>query len=189
MGKPAVFIDRDGTINEEMGYINHISRFIIFPNSYHAIRKLNESGYYVIVVTNQSGPARGYTPVEFVYQVHQELRLRMLEHNARIDDIFVCMHRKDSIIPELKVDCNCRKPRTGLVEQALAKYDIDKIRSYVIGDRLVDIEMGKNVGLNTILVKTGYGLGEIGFLLNKSPFKPDLIAEDILHAVQLILSH
>ncbi len=189
MKKKAIFLDRDGTINEEMGYINHLSRFRIFPNSFHAIRLINRANYLALIVTNQSGAARGYTPVDFVEEVHAHLTKEMAKNGARIDDIFVCMHRKDSKIPELRVDCNCRKPKTGLIEQALAKYDIDLKGSYVIGDRLVDIEMGKKMGLKTILVKTGYGLGEIQFLLPESEIKPDFIAQDILEAVRFAISH
>jgi len=187
MKRPAVFIDRDGTINEEMGYINHLSRFKIFPFAFEAISLLNEHKFLSIIVTNQSGAARGYTPIEFINHVH-EYMLNIFEQNkCHIDDIFVCMHRKDSIIQELRLDCNCRKPKTGLIEQALAKYPIDLANSYVIGDRLVDIEMGKRMNIKSILVKTGYGLGEIDFCLEKSPYKPDFIEEDLLAAVKRII--
>jgi D-glycero-D-manno-heptose 1,7-bisphosphate phosphatase len=187
MKKPAVFIDRDGTINEEMGYINHISRFRIFPFAFEAISLLNKYGFLVIVVTNQSGAARGYTSIEFVSYVHRHMQNVFEQNNCHIDDIFVCMHRKDSVIPELRVDCNCRKPKTGLIEQALSKYPIDLAHTYVVGDRLVDIEMGKKMNIKGILVKTGYGLGEIDFCLEKAPFKPDFIEEDLLCAAKRII--
>ncbi|MFN3534051.1 MAG: HAD-IIIA family hydrolase, partial [Desulfatiglandales bacterium] len=113
MKRPAVFIDRDGTINEEMGYINHISRFKIFDCSFEALRLLNENGFYAIVITNQSGAARGYSPVTFVDHLHEHMKELFRRKNCWVDDIFVCMHRKDSIIPELRIECNCRKPKTG----------------------------------------------------------------------------
>lgn len=188
MRKPAVFLDRDGTINEEMGYINHISRLLIYDFSYEAIRLLNSNNFYTIVVTNQSGAARGYTPVSFVDYLHNYMKDIFKQKDCRIDDIFVCLHRKDAVIPELRVECNCRKPKTGLIEQALNKYEIDLQKSFVVGDRLIDIEMGKKLNIKGILVKTGYGLGEMAFNLEKAQAKPDFIAENLLEAVEWILS-
>jgi D-glycero-D-manno-heptose 1,7-bisphosphate phosphatase len=185
--RPAVFLDRDGTINEEMGYINHLSRFKIFETAFEAVRLLNQHNFYVFVVTNQSGPARGYTPVDFVHQVHSLMKNEFSKRGAIIDDIFVCLHRKDAIIPELRQECNCRKPKTGLVEQAILRYEIDIKQSFMVGDRLVDIEVAKRMDMRSALVKTGYGLGEIEFCLQNSLVKPDFIAEDILDAANWIL--
>lgn len=187
MKRPAIFIDRDGTINEEMGYINHLKRFVLLPGVGKAVELLNRHGYWVIVISNQSGVARGYFPVELVHSVHSYMKTLLKKEDAIVDGIFFCPHYPNGVIPEYSISCNCRKPATGLIHNACKKFDVDVTKSYVIGDRLTDIEMAKRFGLEGILVTTGYGLGEEKFVLPKSPFEPTYIAKDLLHAVQWIV--
>jgi len=187
MAKPAVFIDRDGTVNEQMGYINHIARFILLPGAAEAVRLLNAHGHLVIIVSNQSGVARGYFPIELVHQVHDRMQAMLANEKAHIDGVFFCPHYPTGKVPDYRLDCDCRKPRTGLIQKAFAHFDIERETSYVVGDRSSDIEMAHRAGLKSILVQTGYGLGEINFVLPAVPFKPLYIARDLLHAVQWIL--
>jgi D-glycero-D-manno-heptose 1,7-bisphosphate phosphatase len=180
-------MDRDGTMNEQMGYINHLSRFIIIPGVPEAVRLLNEKGFYAVVVSNQSGVARGYFPIDLVDRVHEKLRISLKEEGAEVDGVFYCPHYPQGLLPEYCFDCDCRKPKTGLLEQAREKLDVDMERSYVIGDRHTDIEFARNAGLKGILVKTGYGRGEIDYILPRIDLKPAYIAVDLLDAVQWIL--
>ena len=187
MRKPAVFLDRDGTINEQMGYINHLSRVIIFPGVAEAVRLLNANGFWVIVLTNQGGVARGYYPIELMHEIHAFLTKSLNNEGAIIDAIFYCPHHPAGILPEYSMECDCRKPKTGLVHQALEVFDIDMSRSYMVGDRYVDIELASRVEIDGVLVKTGYGLGEIDYVLPQQPIKPGYIAQDLLDAVKWIL--
>ena len=187
MKMPAVFMDRDGTINEQRGYINHISRFILIPGTAEAIRLLNRHQYLAIIVSNQSGVARGYFPLQLVEDVHLHMKELLEKENAVIDGIYFCPHYRTGVVSEYAVDCECRKPRTGLIKSACETFDIDITNSYVIGDRCMDIEMAQRADLKGILVKTGYGLGDIEYILPRSPFKPVHIASDLLNAVRWIL--
>ena len=187
MKKPAVFIDRDGTINEQMGYINHLSRFVLLPGVFEAVRLLNNNGFLAIVITNQSGVARGYFPVDLVFEVHDLMKNLFKEEGAVIDEIYFCPHHPQGIIPEYTCACDCRKPGTDLIDQALESFDIDMFRSYSIGDRYSDMELGYRLGLKNIMVMTGYGAGELKYLSPESGIKPTYIAEDLLSAVHWIL--
>ena len=185
--RPAVFIDRDGTINEQMGYINHLSRFVLLPGVDEAVRLLNKNNFLVIITTNQSGVARGYFPIDLVYEVHALLESSLKEKDAIIDGIFFCPHHPSAVVPEYRTDCDCRKPKTGLIKQALESFDIDMSDSYVIGDRYLDVEFAHRSNLKSIMVKTGYGLGDIEYILPNKPLRPLHIAKDLLHAVLWIL--
>ncbi|MCD4717552.1 MAG: HAD family hydrolase [Desulfobacterales bacterium] len=187
MKMPAVFMDRDGTINEQRGYINHISRFILLPGTAEAIRLLNSHQYLAIIVSNQSGVARGYFPLQLVEDVHSHMKELLKKENAVIDGIFFCPHYRTGVVSEYTADCDCRKPRTGLIKSACETFDIDMTNSYVIGDRCTDIELAKRADLEGILVKTGYGLGDIEYVLPGSPLKPAYIAGDLLDAVRWII--
>ena len=180
MSKPAVFLDRDGTLNEQMGYINHVSRFFLLPGSAEAIRLLNKNGRLAIVVSNQSGVARGYFPIEVVEEVHAHMRTLLKKEDALLDGILFCPHSPSA-------GCGCRKPRTGLIEKACEDFDIDLSNSHVIGDRSSDIEMAARANLKGILVETGYGLGEIHHVLPYKAVRPVYVAKDLLHAVRWIL--
>ncbi len=188
MNTPAVFIDRDGTINEQMGYINHPSRFLLLPGAAEAIRILNRSGYLAIVVSNQSGVARGYFPIDLVHRVHDRMEKVLSAEGAWIDGIFFCPHHPQGEVPEYAVACDCRKPGTGLIGEARNRFDIDMAGSYVIGDRCQDLEMARRAGLPGVLVLTGYGRGEREYVLPGEAVRPAYIAEDILGAVRWIIA-
>jgi len=187
MNKPAVFVDRDGTINEQMGYINHVSRFRILPGVPQAIRMLNRHGFLVLVVSNQSGVARGYYPLDLVETVHRLMVTRIREKRGNIDKIFFCPHHPAGSVPGFSRDCDCRKPKTGLIEQACKCFEIDLQRSFVVGDMCTDMELAHRAGLKGVLVKTGYGLGEIEYVLPEKTAKPAHVAEDLLDAVRWII--
>ena len=189
MKRPAVFLDRDGTINEQMGYINHLSRFRLLPGACEAIALLNRKNFRAIVVSNQSGVARGYFPIELVHDVHRELKAALREYQAFVDAIFFCPHHPRGLLPEYRCDCDCRKPRTGLIDQAQQRFDIDMSKSYVVGDRYVDIELAHRTGLKGVMVKTGYGRGELSYVLPDKSREPDYVARDLLHAVQWIVEN
>ena len=186
MKKPAVFLDRDGTLNEQMGYINHIRRFVLLPGVAEAIRLLNQE-FLVLVVSNQSGVARGYFPIKLVLEVHERMKTLLQAEHARVDGIFFCPHHPGGSIPEYATSCPCRKPRDGLIKQACREFDIDLAGSFVIGDRCLDMEFAQKANLEGILVKTGYGLGEVEYVLPHSPFKPLLVASDLLDAARWLL--
>ena len=186
MGQPAVFVDRDGTINEQMGYINHPSRFVILPGVPEAIRLLNSNDFLVIVVSNQSGVAWGYFPIDLVHKVHDELKRILNKNNCTVDGIFFCPHHSQGTVPEYRLECDCRKPKTGLIKQAQEVFDIDMSSSYVIGDRYSEIELANRLNLKGVLVKTGYGRGEVKYILPGKP-QPDYIAEDLLDAAKWII--
>lgn len=187
MKMPAVFMDRDGTINEQRGYINHISRFILIQGTAEAVRLLNRHQYLAIIVSNQSGVARGYFPLQLVEDVHSHMRELLKKEDAVIDGIFFCPHYRTGVVGEYAADCDCRKPRTGLIKSACETFDIDMTNSYVIGDRCTDIELAQRADLKGILVRTGYGLGDIEYVLPRSTFKPVHIASDLLDAVRWII--
>jgi D-glycero-D-manno-heptose 1,7-bisphosphate phosphatase len=183
----AVFLDRDGTINEEMGYINHVDRFMLLPGVAAAIRRVNESGFKAVVVTNQSGAARGYFPMELIDQVHQKMEGLLKEEGAFLDGIYTCTHGPAEE-EERSRNCDCRKPGIALLKQAAEELKLDLQRSYVVGDRFKDIEMARNGGAKAILVLTGYGKGELEFLGPSSRVQADFVAEDLGEAVDWILA-
>ena len=180
MSQPAVFLDRDGTINEQMGYINHLSRFRLLPQAIPAIRRLNEAGLKVVVVTNQSGAARGYFPAALVDEVHTHLKQLLAAGGAHLDGIYACLHGPAD-------GCDCRKPRPTLVKQAARDLDLDLDRSYLVGDRYRDVETAANAGVKGILVLTGYGRGEYDYLRAAQKVQPVQVATDLLEAVEWIL--
>ncbi len=175
----AVFLDRDGTINEEMGYINHLSRFVLLPRTAAAIRRLNEAGVKVIVVTNQSGAARGYFAPALVDEVHAKLQRLLAAEGARVDAIYVCLHGPGE-------GCACRKPKPGLMEQAAQDLHLDLGRSYLVGDRYMDIKTAGNAGVKGVLVLTGYGRGEYEHQSHNWSTPPAYVAQDLLEAAEWI---
>jgi D-glycero-D-manno-heptose 1,7-bisphosphate phosphatase len=180
----AVFLDRDGTINEEMGYINHLDRFVLLPGTAAAIRSLNESGLKAVVITNQSGAARGYFPVAFIDRVHEKMRRLLGEEGAFLDGIYTCPHGHR----EVEAGCACRKPRPGLLLEAARDLNLDLGKSYVVGDRFQDVEMARRTGARAVLVLTGYGKGELEFVGPASRVRPDFVALDLPEAVAWILA-
>ena len=187
--RPAVFLDRDGTINEQMGYINHISRFQLLPGIGEAIRRLNELRIPVIVVTNQSGLARGYFPAPLLDQVHQKMERQLAALGAHVDGIYICPHHPEAKEEQYRLACNCRKPKTGLLDQAAAELNIDLTASFVVGDRWSDIRCGNAVGAKSVLVLTGYGRGDAKYIGPHQTIQPDHTAENLQQAVNWILDH
>jgi D-glycero-D-manno-heptose 1,7-bisphosphate phosphatase len=178
--RPAVFLDRDGTISEEVGYLNHISRFRMFPFVAEAVRRLNEAGMPVIVVTNQSGVGRGYFPESLVHEVHALMNRQLAEAGARVDAVYFC--------PHISADgCVCRKPKTGMLEQAAQAHGIDVKRSFVVGDRYGDIELASNARAQSVLVRTGYGEGELAWHSGSWTVRPDFVASTLTEAADWIL--
>ena len=178
--RPAVFLDRDGTIAEEVGYLNHVSRFRMFPFVAAAIHRLNEVGLPVIVVTNQSGVGRGYFPESLVHSVNELMTQQLAKEAAKIDAIYYCPHTSSE-------NCNCRKPKTGMLDRAAREHALDLQRSYVVGDRHGDMELARNARTRSILVRTGYGEGELAWHSAKWPVQPDFVAEDLAQAADWIL--
>ena len=186
--KAAVFLDRDGTINEQMGYVNHLCRFVLLPGVAQAIRQLNQYCIPVVVVTNQSGLARGYFPPVLVEQVHREMENLLAAEEAHVDGIYICPHHPEAKVEQYRQHCRCRKPQPGLLEQAALDLDIDLSHSFMVGDRWSDIECGQRVGAVPVLVLTGYGRGELEYIGPEKETQPVLIAEDLLEAVEKIIS-
>ncbi len=178
----AVFLDRDGVINEEMGYINHLSRFVVLPQVPEAIRLLNQAGLKVVVVTNQSGAARGYFPATLVEEVHCQMQEMLAAAGARVDAIYACLHGPGE-------GCACRKPKPGLIFQAAQDLRLNLARSYLVGDRYLDIETAANAGLKGVLVLTGYGRGEYEqFAARDEMVQPLYVAPDLPAAARWILT-
>ena len=184
---PAVFLDRDGTINEQMGYINHISRFHLLPGVALAIQRLNQKKIPVIIVTNQSGLARGYFPEELLTAVHEKMHRQLAEQGAHVDGIYICPHHPEAKEKRYRLDCSCRKPKTGLLEQAARELNINLKSSFMVGDRWSDLRCGVRVGVTPVLVLTGYGRGDLQYIGPSQQVQPAYVADDLPAAVSWIL--
>jgi D-glycero-D-manno-heptose 1,7-bisphosphate phosphatase len=187
MKAPVVFLDRDGTINEEVGYVNHLDRFILLPRVGEAIRLLNQHNFRAVVLTNQSGVARGYFPESLIHRVHEKLKVLLKKEGAFLDGIYYCPHHPTAGNAPYRQKCRCRKPETGLIEKALEELNLDLSHSYMIGDRGLDIEFGYPLGVKGVLVLTGYGKGEWEYLKETWKVQPVHVAPDLYDAVQWIL--
>jgi D-glycero-D-manno-heptose 1,7-bisphosphate phosphatase len=160
MGDAAVFVDRDGTLIEEVGYLDRPERLELYPWTIDAVRALNRAGLRVILVSNQSGVARGFFTEQVVEDVHRQLASMLEAGGARIDAYYYCPHHRDGKVPRYAIDCDCRKPRRGLVDRAAREFGIDPEGSYTIGDRWFDVALARTVGAQGVLVRTGYGASE-----------------------------
>jgi len=187
MKRPALFMDRDGTVSEEVGYVNHPSRFRVFPYTAEAIRLLNENGWLAILVTNQAGVARGYFSEDIIVQVHERLRHDLEIGSAKLDAIYYCTHHPSVGEPPYRLDCDCRKPKTGLIDRASADFPIDVERSWMVGDRYSDIELAGNAGLHAAFVLSGYGRGEWEYQRTSWKLEPELVAENLLDVARIII--
>lgn len=185
-GAPAVFIDRDGTLTEEVGYVNHPTRLRLLPRSAEAIRRLNRSGLKAVMVTNQSGVARGYFSEEVLQAVNATLVSQLKAEGAYLDGLYVCVHHPTAGAPPYRAVCECRKPKPGLIMRAAADLGLDLSRSWAVGDKISDVLAGQRAGTRSILVLTGYGLGEWEYRRSRWPTEPDHVAGDLLDAVELI---
>ena len=156
----AVFLDRDGTIIEEVGYLDRPERVELFPWTIDAVRVLNRAGVAVVLVSNQSGVARGFFTEDIVDAVHQRMADLLAEGGARIDAYYYCPHHPDGKVPPFAQKCDCRKPGRGLVDRAEQEFGIEPARSFVVGDRWLDVALGRAVGAQSVLVRTGYGASQ-----------------------------
>lgn len=185
---PAVFLDRDGTICKEVGYLSHPDQLELLPGSAAAIAQLNRAGVLVIVTTNQSGVARGYFTEADVAAVHRRLQELLAASGARLDAVYYCPHHPEKGAEPYRQDCECRKPKLGMIRRAQKELSFDIHQSYAVGDKLSDIEFGKAAGLRTILVRTGYGAEEEKKISGEETTRPDFVADDLLSAVAWIVN-
>ncbi len=182
----AVFLDRDGTVCEEVGYLSSIAQIRLIPRSGEAIRKLNEQGFKIIIVTNQAGVARGFFPESALPALHAEMERLLRDEGAHIDGLFFCPHHPTEGIPPYRIACDCRKPAPGLLFRAAKQFGLDLASSYMVGDHLSDVECGQRVGAHSILLLTGHGR-EQAEKIPLLPAAPSHIANDLFEAVQWIL--
>lgn len=178
-----VFLDRDGTINKEVGYLYKTEDFEILPTVVDGLRLLQKTGFLLIIVSNQSGIARGYFTEDDLRILNQSMLSTLKEKDILIDDIFYCPHLENAKIPIYAKECECRKPKIGMLSKAQKKYNIDFNCSYMIGDKKTDMQVGKRAGCSTILVQTGYGLIEESGV-NK---ETDYIAKNFIDAAKWII--
>ena len=167
--------------------MNHPGRLRLLPGAAEAIRRLNAAGVPAIVVTNQSGLARGYFSEAVLTAVHTALVEELKKEGAYLDGLYVCPHHPTEGTPPFRTDCECRKPKPGLLLRAAVDLDVDLTRSWMVGDKPSDILVGRRVGARTALVLTGYGLGEWERHRDAFEVPPDHVADDLLDAVRWIL--
>jgi D-glycero-D-manno-heptose 1,7-bisphosphate phosphatase len=185
VSRPAVFLDRDGTLSEERGFIDRLELFEIFPWTSDAIRLLNRAGFAAVVVTNQSAIGRGLIDVAFLQTVHDAFDRHLARAGARVDGYYFCPHHPDAPLPEYRMACRCRKPKPGMIEQASADLDLDLSRSFMVGDRVSDIACGHAAGVRSVLVRSGHSPHR-----NEAPAdlsEPDAILNNLMEAVGWIL--
>lgn len=186
--QPVVFLDRDGTLNVEVGYIRNVDDLVLIDGAAEAVRKLNQAGIAAILVTNQTGAARGYYAESHIHALNARLLRLLEENNAHLDHVYYCPHLEEGTVEPFNRACDCRKPAVGMVEQAYLEHpELDRSRSFVIGDKATDVELAQNCGARGILVTTGYGeavlKGEYQHVV-----KPDYQAPSIVEAVDWILN-
>ena len=180
--RPTVFLDRDGTLNVEVNYLHRIADLVLIPGAAAAIKRLNQAHYYVVVVTNQAGIARGYYDEAALHQLHEHLLSVLAAEGATIDAFYFCPHHPDFTGP-----CACRKPGTGMLLQAVQDLNIDLAHSWLVGDTASDLAAGREVGCRTVLVRTGYGRKTERDLVADEPH-PIAIVDDIGAAIDFILN-
>lgn len=185
--KPAVFIDRDGTLTEEVGYVNHPARLRLLPRSAAAIRRLNAAGVPAVVVTNQAGLARGYFSEAIMHAVNAAMLEQLKEAGASLDGLYVCPHHPAEGAPPWRLACECRKPAPGLLTRAAAELGLDLAASTMVGDKASDLVAARRAGARAVLVLTGYGLGEWEHRRDLLEARPDHVAGDLLDAVEWVL--
>ena len=182
----AIFLDRDGTLNEEMGYINHPYRLRIFPFAAESIKIFNQLGYKVIVVTNQSGVARGYFSEDLLIKIHTLMKMEIKKKGGNIDAFYYCPHHPTEGDKKYKINCTCRKPKTGMIKQAVKDFQINLESSYGIGDRYKDILFAKQNKMQSGFVLTGYGRGEYEYQRENWTVFPDLVGNNLLDLAKQI---
>ncbi|HEX6323400.1 MAG TPA: HAD family hydrolase [Vicinamibacterales bacterium] len=184
--KPTVFLDRDGTINEDVGYLNALDRLVFIPGALDAIRLLTRASYQIAIVTNQAGLAHGMIEESVLDALHARIDERIRAAGGRVDGWFVCPHHRTATVEKFRLDCDCRKPKPGLFDQACRALPVDKARSFYIGDKASDMGAAEAAGLRGILVRTGYGEGELARLNGRVPGAA-LVAANLAEAASRIL--
>jgi len=182
----AVFVDRDGTLIEEVGYLDRVERVSFFPWTVAAVRALNRAGLAVVMVSNQSGLARGFFAESVVHDVHRRIADLLDAGAAHIDAYYYCPHHPDGKVPGLGITCECRKPARGLVDRAIREFGIDPKRSFVIGDRWVDVGLARAIGAKGVLVRTGYG--DVEERMPPLGMTADAVVDNLVAASSWILS-
>ncbi len=186
--RPAVFLDRDGTIIADAEYLSQPSQIELFSKTPAALKLLRKAGFYLFVVSNQSGVARGFFPESMVRKVHQRLQQMLKAKGARIDAFFYCPHYKNGLVKAYSKLCDCRKPAIGMIRQAVRKYPIDLKRSYVVGDKMDDLLLARKAKLaGGLLVRTGNGRKNEK-KLKAHPLPKCEVVSDILGAAKWIAS-
>ena len=183
----AVFLDRDGTINQEVGYLDKADKLVLIPGVFEAVRLINESGMKAVVISNQAGVAKGLFTETFVRQINGQIQSLLVEKGALIDRFYYCPHHPSEGVDPYRKICHCRKPEPGLLEQAAGDLDIDLSESYMIGDHLRDVETAHRVGAKGVLVLTGHGSDQLKTAEITAVNQPDYVAQDILDAVTWVL--
>jgi D-glycero-D-manno-heptose 1,7-bisphosphate phosphatase len=154
---PAVFFDRDGTLNEDVGYLDRLERLHLFPYATEALRVVSRAGYRIVIVTSQAGIALGFMDEPTVQDIHAHIVARLAEAGVPVDGVYYCPHHPHAKVEQYRVVCDCAKPKPGLVLRAARDLDLDLARSFVVGDRWRDLQMGQAAGTRGLLVRTGYG--------------------------------
>ncbi|HEX2344430.1 MAG TPA: HAD family hydrolase [Vicinamibacterales bacterium] len=185
MSVPAVFLDRDGTLIEEAGYLDRLDRLRFFPWTIDSVRLLNRAGFKVVVITNQSGVGRGLIDEAFVEATHRELIARLEAAGARIDGLYYCPHLPDAEIKTYRIRCDCRKPATGMFRRAIEALGIDPECSFAVGDRWYDLEPAVALGGRGVLVRTGYGVSALA--RPSARVTPAHVANNLMEATTWIL--
>jgi D-glycero-D-manno-heptose 1,7-bisphosphate phosphatase len=185
--KPAVFLDRDGTIIEEVGYIDTPDKIQPIAGADLAVKSFMDAGFKIIVVSNQSGVAHGYFDEDTVRLINNRLGESFASSGAIIDAFYFCPHHPDFGNEEYKKDCECRKPKPGMILRAVAEHKVDLSKSIMIGDKFTDVKTGKDLNLYSILVLTGFGKEQFQKIKsNGLEPEPDFVAEDIYEAALTI---
>ena len=182
-----VFLDRDGTVTEEVGYVNHPSRLALIPGAAEAIRTLNQAGIPVLLATNQAGVARGYFTEELVKEVLKRLVELLAVQGARLDALYYCPHHPSVGPAPYRRECDCRKPKPGMLLRGAQEFGLDLGRSFVVGDKISDVEFAHKAGARGVMVLTGYGLGEYTYQRQDWKDQPDFIAPGLPEAVEWML--
>lgn len=181
--RPAIFLDRDGVVIEDGHYVGTVDRVRLVPGSAAAVAALNRAGWVVVVVTNQGGVARGFFTFESVPVVHAHIGELLAPHGGRVDAFYYCPHHPDGEVEAYRGPCDCRKPKPGMLRQAAADLNLDLERSWMVGDRVSDLEAGAAVGARTVLVRTGYGSEIAADALDRSALNLACVAENLADAV------
>jgi D-glycero-D-manno-heptose 1,7-bisphosphate phosphatase len=184
--RSAMFVDRDGTLNKDTGYVSNPDELVLYPWAAEALRLVNEAGLLTVAITNQSGIARGMYTEEILDSIHSRMIEALARDGARIDAVYYCPHHPKVGGVRYRIACQCRKPQTGMLDRAARELDIDLSRSFVIGDKASDIQLAENVGASGALVLTGYGAETLAHP-ERWPCTPKIVAENLLEAVKLIL--